>query len=66
VKLGLATGISVERSETEPEELWSSVVALEDRRTTATREESAHARAGLPASKEVFTGEKDEIGRLDS
>lgn len=66
VKLGLAPGIRVEGSEPEPEKFRSSVVALEDRRATATSEESPHAWAGLPASKEILTTEEDQIGRLDS
>jgi len=66
VKLGLAAGVSVEGSKPKPEEFRSGVVALEDRRTTAASEEPAHARAGLPAFKEVFTVEEDEISGLDS
>lgn len=66
VKLGHAPGVSIECPEAEPEDFWSGIVALEDWRTTATSEEPANARAGLPALKEAFTIEKDEIGRFDS
>ena len=66
VKLGLASRIGVEGPEAEPEEFRSGVVALEDRRTTAPGEEPTHARAGLPALKEVFAIDEDEVACPDS
>jgi hypothetical protein len=65
VKIGLAAGICIESAEAEPENLRRCVIALEDRRTAAPREESMHPRAGLPALEKIFSSEKNEIGGLD-
>jgi hypothetical protein len=66
VNVGLSPRVGVQGPEPEPKELRSGGIALEDWRTTAACEEPPHARAGLPASQEIFSVEEDEIGRPDS